>query len=93
MKYRLNQEAIEKNIIFGKTIKGDDHTAWDCIRGTYSKEDLEPDKNLGKSIREGWRNISKDPDRIFGAPSLRYDIAPPKVRSIADAQVNHFIII
>ena len=35
-----------------------------------------PDNDVGKSVREGYRNITKEGDlkRVFGIPTLRTDI-------------------
>lgn len=59
--------------------------AWEVIRGTYSKEDQLPDKDLGKSITPGFRNISLE-TRAFGLPSLRNDVPAPPIqnRSVAN---------
>lgn len=46
----------------------------------------EPDPDLGKSIYAGTLKIS--PERVFGTPTIRTDITPPKSRSVADIR-NH----
>ncbi len=40
------------------------------LTGGYSKEQQQPDADLGKSLREGWRNIAPE-GRTFGVPSVR----------------------
>lgn len=54
------------------------------LKGDYSAEEQAPDADLGKSIRPGFRNVGPE-DRIFGVPSVRLDINPPKQRSVADS--------
>lgn len=61
--------------VFGKSSAPDG--AWgavDCLRGDYTEAEQMPDPDLGKSVRPGFRNVSKDPDRVFGLPSLRTDV-------------------
>lgn len=75
------------DMIYGKPSGNKSVSAIDVIRGRYSGADLEPDRDLGKSIMPGFRNISTQ-DRVFGCPSIRSDIphAPPQRRSLADCQ-------
>jgi len=56
----------------------------ECI-GNYTPEEQQPDKDLGRSIRPGWRNIGP-PARIFGVPSIRSDVPAPSLKSVADHQ-------
>lgn len=58
------------------------HDAADCIRGSYSADEQEPD-DFGRATRPGFRNINKE-NRTFGCPSVRTDRRPPKRRSLAD---------
>jgi hypothetical protein len=39
---------------------------WQVIRGSYSAEQQAPDADLGKSLREGFRNTAADDDRVRG---------------------------
>jgi hypothetical protein len=49
----------------------------DCIRGDYTLEQQMPDKDLGRSLTPGYRNVGMaDPSRRFGLPAVRIDIAP-----------------
>lgn len=59
--------------------------ALEVIKGNYSKEDQLPDKDLGKSITPGFRNITLE-TRAFGLPSLRNDVPAPPIqnRSVAN---------
>ena len=57
----------------------------ECI-GNYTPEEQAPDKDLGRSIRPGWRNISAHERRVFGVPSIRSDISAPALKSVADHQ-------
>lgn len=56
----------------------------ECI-GNYTEEEQEPDKDLGRSIRPGWRNVGP-PQRVFGVPSIRSDVPAPALKSVADHQ-------
>jgi EF-hand domain-containing family member B len=54
------------------------------MRGPQNSDD-QPDPSLGKSLREGFRNL--DPcSRSFGLPSVRTDLAVPRQRSVANVQ-------
>ncbi|CAE7887150.1 Efhb [Symbiodinium sp. KB8] len=58
----------------GAIKRSDEFTAEDCIVGGYSIEEQLPDQDLGRSVRPGFRNFTKDPNRVFGLPSIRRDI-------------------
>ena len=60
----------------------------ECIKGAYTEDGQRPDKDLGTTLRPGWRNTvaDGDEDRKFGVPGVRTDIAPPRTRSVADHQ-------
>lgn len=55
---------------------------------------MRPDDDLGKSNRHGFRNIVKEGDenRMFGVPTIRYDIKKPARVSVADPNVIFFIL-
>jgi hypothetical protein len=62
--------------------------AGEVIKGNYSYDDQMPDRDLGKSITPGFRNISLE-TRAFGVPSIRNDLpaaAAGMRRSLADSQ-------
>jgi len=56
----------------------------ECI-GNYTPDEQQPDRDLGRSIRPGWRNMAP-PSRQFGVPSIRSDIPAPSLKSVADHQ-------
>lgn len=63
---------------------------WDaaqCLRGDYTIEQQLPDRDLGKSVTPGFRNMTHEV-RAFGVPSIRTDLpANTNIRrSIADSQ-------
>ena len=60
--------------VFGVTSSGDAWSAADCIRGDYTLEQQLPDADLGKSVSKGYRNLTTDPERTFGIPTIRKDI-------------------
>uniref|UniRef100_A0A7S2VV15 EFHB C-terminal EF-hand domain-containing protein n=1 Tax=Chlamydomonas chlamydogama TaxID=225041 RepID=A0A7S2VV15_9CHLO len=53
------------------------------LHGAYTPEQQQPDADLGKSLREGWRNIAPE-GRTFGVPSIRTDIPLPKATSVSN---------
>lgn len=55
------------------------------IHGTYSAEEQAPDADLGRSLREGFRNWPT-PGRTFGVPSVRTDLPAPAMTSVANTQ-------
>jgi hypothetical protein len=66
-----------------------DWGAGECIKGAYQEMDQLPDKDLGTTLRPGWRNTFREPAdevRKFGVPSVRGDIPAPRTRSVADHQ-------
>lgn len=70
---------------------------WDvakCIAGQASLRENDEDKNLGKSTRLGFRNVTKpgDEGRAFGVPSIRSDIAKPDRESFANIKVSQMPI-
>lgn len=58
------------------------------IKGDYSEEEQAPDTDLGKSLRQGYRNVPDpvNPDRAFGVPCIRTDLPAREYerRSVAD---------
>ena len=85
----LGQDSAlrDKNLIYGKPSGSKNLSAIEVIKGKYKENDMLPDKDLGKSITPGFRNISLN-NRIYGCPSIRNDIPVPlpQHRSIADSQ-------
>lgn len=78
---------ITSDHVFGFTSKIKDE--WDaakCISGNPTEKEVQPDKDLGKSIQFGYRNTphNGDEERVFGVPTIRSDIPNPGLRSIAD---------
>lgn len=60
----------------------------DLMSAAYPEEQQAPDSDLGKSLREGFRNATRpgDEERSFGVPSIRTDVRLPKLRSVANTQ-------
>lgn len=75
------------DMVYGKSSGVKTVSAADVIKGKYGAVDLQSDRDLGKSIMPGFRNISFQ-DRVYGCPSIRSDIPhlPAGRRSLADAQ-------
>lgn len=65
------------------------------MRGEATEYEVRPDDDLGKSNRYGFRNIVKEGDenRMFGVPTIRYDIPKPVRQSVADPNVFFSIMI
>ena len=60
-----------------------------CLTGMANEEEMQPDKDLGKSMKVGCRNVvrkEEDADRVFGAPTIRLDIPFKEKKSVADHQ-------
>jgi len=88
------QGYVNKDIAFGVST-GEQKEGWNCgqcIIGDYKVEDRLPDKDLGTT-----RNLKnklykndhndghvKDPDRVFGIPSIRNDVDKRGTKSVAD---------
>jgi len=85
----LGQDSATRSadMVYGKKNPGKGVGALEVIRGRYSEAETAPDKDLGKSIMPGFRNISLE-DRAYGCPSIRNDIpvVDPSRRSLADSQ-------
>lgn len=77
-----------KDLVYGKASGSKGLSAAEVLRGKYKESDNLPDRDLGKSITPGFRNVTLQGDRVFGCPSIRNDIPAPIVqrRSIADSQ-------
>lgn len=70
----------------------------ELLHGGYTEEQQQPDADLGRSLREGFRNVLPAAadgridagagvgGRAFGVPSVRTDLHPPSRASIANAQ-------
>lgn len=58
----------------------------ECMRGNYTVEQQQPDPDLGKTLKPGWKNEPKksEPNRVFAVPTIRKDIPIPGQRSISD---------
>jgi hypothetical protein len=76
-----------KDLVYGKASGTKGLSAAEVLKGKYKEADNLPDRDLGKSITPGFRNLVLT-DRVFGCPSIRNDIPAPSVnrRSIADSQ-------
>eukprot|EP00744_Colponema_vietnamica_P004533 GILI01006748.1.p1 GENE.GILI01006748.1~~GILI01006748.1.p1 ORF type:complete len:449 (+),score=65.06 GILI01006748.1:52-1347(+) len=64
---------------YGKTIASGNWSVKDCLQGMYTPEDLQPDKDLGRSKAR----FFQEPSRPGGVPSIRTDI-PKREKSVAN---------
>mmetsp|Transcript_68949 Transcript_68949/g.222859 ORF Transcript_68949/g.222859 Transcript_68949/m.222859 type:complete len:433 (-) Transcript_68949:95-1393(-) len=62
------QPPVPADFAFGAPSKAGAATAGEVIRGSYPPEAQVPDKDLGRCIREGRRNVTSE-NRAFGKPS------------------------
>jgi hypothetical protein len=81
--------------VFGvRNVVGNDvWNAAKCIHGQPTEKHLQPDIDLGKSVKPGCRNTvrkEEDSNRVFGTPTIRTDIPFKEKRSIADYNVNDY---
>eukprot|EP00878_Enallax_costatus_P037930 GHUV01043033.1.p1 GENE.GHUV01043033.1~~GHUV01043033.1.p1 ORF type:complete len:345 (+),score=106.36 GHUV01043033.1:181-1215(+) len=77
----------EPNRVFGvASAREAEPSVGELLRGWYTAEQQQPDPDLGKSIREGWRNTDSPTNRSFGVPSVRSDIPAPTTRSVANTK-------
>lgn len=74
------------DIVFGATRKVMEWDAGMCIHGKPNERQLQPDMDLGRSLRSGFRNEVKpgDDSRVFGVPTIRDDIKKSHLKSVAD---------
>ncbi len=57
-----------------------------CRGGEASAARVVAPQDLGKSVRPGFRNIARDPERVFGVPTVRTDIPARVASSVSDTQ-------
>lgn len=66
---------------------GDPWNAARCIHGEPNEREVQPDKDLGKSVKPNTRNVVRnenDINRSFGLPTIRKDIPYKDFKSVAD---------
>lgn len=87
-----------KNLGQGQPMRSSDHTfgtqrkkeewnAGKCINGEPSEKEVQPDKDLGISLKKNCTNQvrkEEDRDRSFGCPTIRTDIPYKYTKSVAD---------
>ncbi|KAF8069463.1 hypothetical protein HT031_001579 [Scenedesmus sp. PABB004] len=78
--------AAPPGAVFGRPpAREAEPTVGELLRGWYSAEAQAPDPDLGKSLREGWRN-TEPAARALGVPSVRVDRPMPARPSVANTQ-------
>ena len=85
----LGQKIYPADRVFGVRIEPNEWNAGKCINGEPNSHEVRPDDDLGHTNKFGWRNQPKQGDeaRVFGVPTIRYDIPKPKQQSVADPNV------
>jgi len=66
-----------------------DWNAGKCITGEPTEREVQPDKDLGRSIKPNCTNSirkEEDRDRAFGCPTIRVDVPYKAQKSVADYQ-------
>ena len=83
--HKQGKPKVPLGFQFGVPSKGSGTSAQQAIEGSYSLEEQLPDQDLGRCLKPGRRNFTKE-TRAFGVPSVRTDLpAPPRNRrSVAD---------
>ena len=79
----------EASYTYGEMKKNLDWNAGKCITGEPSERELQPDRDLGKSVKPNCTNAlrrEEDQHRSFGCPTIRMDIPYKEKRSVADFQ-------
>lgn len=72
-------------------VSGDPWNAARCIHGEPTEKEVQPDHDLGKSVKPNCRNVvrvEEDKYRSFGVPTIRKDIPYKNFKSVADYQVS-----
>jgi hypothetical protein len=81
----LPQHVLESAHTFGMATKADPWGASECMKGNYTSEQQQPDNDLGRTVKTFRTTLPpNDPGRIYGCPTIRYDIKAPRNRSISD---------
>ncbi len=62
-----------------------DWGAPDCLQGDFTRDQQDPDRDLGRGVSVGFRHtgMAADPVRRFGLPSIRTDVPPRNAQSLA----------
>ena len=93
---RLGRERLPADFVYGAPSRAptaDGEFEWDAgrlIQGEYTEEEQAPDPTIGKTMRhQGYKYepTAVDPERVYGVPSVRTDLAPKDTaaRGLADA--------
>ena len=87
--------GLQSDFAFGGVQVPDEWGAKKCINGAYTPEEQLPDKDLGKSmnkfskLEQVPKHIDMGGARVYGVPSIRGDLKPPAMRSVADGSTNY----
>mmetsp|Transcript_6907 Transcript_6907/g.10703 ORF Transcript_6907/g.10703 Transcript_6907/m.10703 type:complete len:454 (-) Transcript_6907:128-1489(-) len=90
------EKPHEQHIYGVPSRRFEEWSAGRLIKGDYPAAEQAPDPDLGKSLHQGYRNISgaggggSDPERAYGVPCIRTDLPARNAnsRSVAD-NVNY----
>lgn len=79
-------KKLGSDFVFGRFNTPDEWGARKCINGQFPQDEQMPDRDLGTSIRKlnPLETTPFDQAHIYGTPSVRADLAVPRLRSVAD---------
>ncbi|KAM3131622.1 hypothetical protein pb186bvf_016286 [Paramecium bursaria] len=82
---QMNERMPE---VFGVQRRDEQWTAGQCISGQPTAKEVQPDQDLGRATKFGFRNNPKQGDetRTFGVPTIRNDVLKKGMKSVADPQ-------
>ena len=84
----LGQKQFGPDHVYGMRIEGNEWNAGKCLKGEATEFEVKEDDGLGRCNKLNCTNLPKQGDecRVFGVPTIRYDIKKPEKPSIADPQ-------
>ena len=84
----LGQKQLPPEHVYGMRIEANEWNAGKCLKGEATAYDVREDNDLGRCAKINCTNVPKpgDENRVFGVPTIRYDIKKPERASIADPQ-------
>ena len=84
----LGQKQLAPDHVYGMRIEANEWNAGKCLKGEATEYDVKEDDGLGRCNKINCKNVPKEGDetRVFGVPTIRYDIKKPEKPSLADPQ-------
>ena len=82
-----NERNLPPNYTYGKKNTDEEWGVKECMALNRVTQEEAVDKNLGKSLKPGFRNDTEG-SRTYGVPSVRSDIPKPRNKKVTDS-VNY----